>query len=472
MVSKTCVIIGAGPAGLAAAYKAQQLGWQVVCLEKNDFPGGKGGTLDREGCRVDFGPHAYHPLSNEVTDFLLAHSHGELVDVPVVQRLYITDTPLHYPLNIREVFSKFNFGLKYRIARDLLTVRFKNLIETLPRATFKQWGIANYGQTLYDLCFGWYSERVWGISADALSVEFAKRKLPNISVGRLLLGALLKLKPRRLNDKSYLDLHRYMYHRRGIGTVYRNIAQGLKERGANFIYNARIESFVLDDARCVRAIKLAGPQAQHIACDYVISTAPCDELAGWMPTLPLLKTHQPAIRFKQGIIINVLLNRPSMSDAHWIYLVNRRFKFNRLSEPKNFSAGLVPQGKTLVMLEIICSADDPRWDWGPSRWRPEALNDLSFFGVKDTEIEKIFLTKMEKAFPFYLAGYERSKSAYLQILSQVSNFITTGRYGLYVDINMHDAMVLGFEAVGFLSKGEPASFYQQHEQICLKHRDH
>jgi len=469
---KKVVVIGAGPAGLAAAYYAQKNGYQVTLIEKSDIPGGKGGSRKYKNFIVDFGPHAYHAMTKEITDFVLEHSGGQMIDIPVLQKLYITEKPMGYPLNFKEAISKFSLWLNARIALDYVYVKFKSLFLKLPQNSFKQYGIANFGRTLYDICFGLYSERVWGCSADELSAEFAKRKLPNLSLGGIFLELLTQRKKKRKNDKSYLNIKRYLYHKWGIGNVYQNIAADITAKGGKVFYNSEIQGIYFKEGEKIAAITLKQPQDFSIECDYLISTAPLVDLVGYFsPGVELLNRLKEGLPFRHGLIVNAILNREKLSDAHWIYLVNKRFHFNRLSEPKNFSAHLAPKNKTLIMLEKICDESDPQWHWSPHTWRDVVQRELVFFGVKADEIEDIFLTSMDKAFPFYLVGYEKIKKEFLAELSKIENLISTGRYGLYLDIDMHDAMILGKEAFNYLVSQRVQEFYDNHETIYLNKRE-
>ena len=120
------------------------------------------------------------------------------------------------------------------------------------------------------------------------------------------------------------------------------------------------------------------------------------------------------------------------------------FIFNRLSEQKNFSTNCAPENKTLLMLEIILDSDDEEWQWEGEDWRKKVEKELSFFNVSTKEIEDIWVTRMEKAYPLFLVGYEKTKNKILNDFAKFKNIISTGRYGLFLDVNMHDAMVFRF----------------------------
>ncbi len=414
---------------------------------------------------MDFGPHAYHPSTKDITQLMQDHAEEGLYDVAVRQKLYISDKIMNYPFSIQEALFKLNFFVNARILLDYLGVKIKSLFVKLPRNTFKQWGIANFGRTLYELGFGKYSERVWGVSADTISVEFAKRKLPNYSLAEVLLEVMTRKKKK---SKSYLATGKYMYHAKGIGRVYQNIADGIQSRGAQILYGSRIDNIVLSrEGTRVLSISLDSPSAQTLACDYLVSTVPLNDLMAYLrPQTEALKELASSLQFRHGLIVNVILKRGRFSDVHWIYLVNQRFHFNRLSEQKNLSIACAPEGKTLIALERMCKPEDKEWRWEAADWKDTVFEELKFFGITEADIEEIFVDRVEKAYPFFFVRYEERKKAALEGLSHVRNLVSTGRNGLLLDIDMHDSMVLGREGLKYLLAGTAGAFYERHEAIC------
>ena len=468
--NKPVVVIGTGPCGLSAAYHAQQAGYHVILLEKMDIAGGKGSSRQYKNFVVDCGPHAYHAMTKEITDFMKKHSNGKLTDIDIKQRLYITEKPIGYPMQIKEAVTNFGVGLNIRILFDFFISKIKSIFIKMPKNSFKQLGEANFGKTLYDLCFGRYTERVFRCSNDDISVEYAQRKLPNISLWDFILSLLTKIQ--RKNKESYLHVRRYMYHKDGIGNVYKTIAEGIKNRGGEIIFNCKIQNIDISDNKKVTSVNIDLPEKKSIKCDYLISTVPFDELIAYtnkkMTDQNFIEKKLP---FKHVIVVNAILNQPQFSEAHWIYLVNDQFYFNRLSEQKNFSKFCAPENKTLIMLEIILDSDDEEWKWKGEKWRTKVEKDLGFLGVDSKKIEDIWITKMEKAYPLFLVDYEKVKKKVLDDFAKVKNVISTGRYGLFLDINMHDAMVLGAEGFRYLVKNKVEEFYKDHKVICIRKRD-
>ena len=142
-----------------------------------------------------------------------------------------------------------------------------------------------------------------------------------------------------------------------------------------------------------------------------------------------------------------------------------------LSEQKNFSKLCAPENKTLIMLEVILDYKDKEWKWDGEQWRTKVEKDLGILGVNSKEIEDIWITKMEKAYPIFLVGYEKVKKKVLNDFAKFKNIISTGRYGLFLDINMHDSMVLGAEGFRYLVENKVEEFYKDHKAICIRKKN-
>lgn len=464
-MKKTIVIIGAGPAGLMAGIAAIENNLNVIILEKNSFPGGKGASIKYNEYTVDYGPHVFHPATKSLKDVIIKYSHGMDFQPKIQQSLYVENLPMSYPFKISQALTHLSLGTNIKIFRDYFYIKIKSIFSKIPKRNFKEFGIANFGNTLYEICFGKYSERVWGCSAENISIEFARRKLPSLSLRSLLIDTLFK---RVKKNISYHDSG-FLYHKKGIGSVFQNIADDLVKRGALIKYGTNIEGFVFKGAK-VTGIIIDGTEIQ---LDYLLSTMPLGSLISLISkNYPhLFSKYDGVMQYRNSIFVNVILNRPKFSSFNWSFLVNERFIFNRVSEQKNLCPDFAPKNKTLITLEKICKNSDPEWLKDAQMWRPDVEKELSFFQIPSTDIEEIFIHKLENSYPFMYVGYETHKDSFLKDLSTFDNLITTGRYGLSIDSDMHDSMQLGREAISYLTTGKVTDFYLQHEQICKARTD-
>lgn len=457
---KTVVIIGAGPAGLSAADEALRQGFNVIILEKNSYSGGKASSKRYGDFIVDYGPHVFHPATNSIKKIVKKHSRGEEFEPDIHQALFIEDLPMSYPFKISEALRCLRPLTSLSILSHYIYAKAKAILIKPSQKNFKELGLASFGKKLYELCYGNYTEKVWGCSASEISVEFAYKKLPSLSFLKLLRQSIFGSSKK---NTSYLDSG-FLYHKLGIGEVFKSYAKDIEKNGAKIIYNSIIERIDISSKNTVNTIYLKDTKI-HI--DFLVSTIPLDDLIALLaPHSSQFLHYSGKMQYRNLILVHAVLNQSKFSKFHWSYLVNSKYYFNRISEQKNLSNSCAPTEKTLVTLEKVCKETDPEWGRNVSEWRKYVEKDLSYFNIPKNSIKDLYIDKLEKAYPFMYVGYESQKANCLMDLSIFNNLITTGRYGLSIDSDMHDSMQLGREAIPYLINGKVSDFYLQHEQIC------
>lgn len=453
------VVLGGGPAGLSAARFAQEQGYAVSVVERHPWIGGKGASRARGGYVLDFGPHAYHPRTRAINELVERHAGSDYLLGPVRMELVLAGRTLQYPFRLLEGLRKLPPGLSASIVSGFLAARVRRLFGPPPMDSFRTWGEGQFGTALYRLCFGDYTERVWGVPADELSVELARRKLPRLSIRALLRELLF----RKSTIHAHLFGDDFGYHRLGIGRVFEGIAAEIEERGGHVLRGHEVASLEVGPDGRVTSVRLKGPDGHsELPCDGVISTIPltrlCDLLGG-----EAREDEAPGekLEFRSIVLAYAALRRPRFSKAHWIYLVDDRFHFQRISEQKNLSAACCPADTTMLTLETSessCPGSDPEL-------RSQVEEDLGFFGVGADEIAGLERFRLADAYPIYRSGYATVLKRALSRLATVGNLVSTGRQGLFLDIDMHDAMVLGRLGVEAIATGGPAGFYREHERL-------
>src|SRR5208337_5408770 len=154
------VIIGAGPAGLTAAYELGKLGIRSTVLEADEQVGGLSRTVEYRGYRFDIGGHRFfskvaliNALWKEILgeDFLLRprlssiHYRGHFFDYPL--------KPLNALAGLGPLEALL-VCLSYAKAR---------LRPSAEETSFEQWVSNRFGSRLYEIFFKTYTEKVWGI---------------------------------------------------------------------------------------------------------------------------------------------------------------------------------------------------------------------------------------------------------------------------------------------------------------------
>jgi protoporphyrinogen oxidase len=442
------VVLGAGPAGMAAAWRLSQLGVPVTVLEKDTAVGGMGKTITLGRYSVDYGPHTFHIRDTAESREIHRAIKPLFGDDPLVltrgTRVLLHGKEYVYPLELLQVITGVSPVLSARIIFDYLAATAKSAI--LPpkkENSFEEWGVRNLGRTLYDLCFGIYSGRVWGLPTSQISSKQAQR-VAKLNLKNLVLRTLgIKADPATYFTK-------YMYPRRGISVLYESMAAEICRAGNHvFLDSAVVRLERSHGDRIDRVVYARNGHEQAIPCDVVVSTLPLPALVDMVtPELPpAVARHAAKLRYRSLKLIYIALKRPQLTDYHWVYLLDGHYRVNRISEQKNVSAEMVPADRTILCIELSCWRDEPLWRASDKEIYRIALDDLMKigYGVTEEEVEDYYVADIPTAYPVYELNFEDHLVPVLQGVHAVPNLLTLGRHGLFLNNSMDDNVMLGMK---------------------------
>ena len=410
MTSWDVVVVGAGPAGLMAAWRLARAGRSVVVYEAAPRVGGMAGSLEVEGVRVDFGSHRLHPST---PPDLLEEIRGLLGDDLQVRprngRIRLTDRWLRFPLRAQELLTKLPARLAAGAARDTLVAPLRR-----PRAdTFAEVVRAGLGPTMADAFYAPYVQKLWGAPPDQLSGELARRRVSAdgpVAVAKRLVKA-------RGGGATFL------YPRRGFGQISEALADAAAAAGAEI----RMSSPVAD---------LGGLDAE-----LVFSTLPVTALAAMAggPTSSL--THRG-----MALVYLTLDRRPyTPFDAH--YFPEPDVAFSRLSEPANYRASADdPTDRTVLCAEVPCTAGDATWSATDADLGEQVADGLARVGLPVARPQRVHVERLPRVYPLYRVGFEQELAAVLDWAHGLDRVVVFGRQGLFVPDNTHHALAMGAEA--------------------------
>ena len=441
------VILGAGPAGMAAAWRLTKLGYPVTVLERDGAVGGMGRTIKVGDYSVDFGPHTFHiretPESKEILKTITPFFGKDPLTLVRGTRVLLRGKEYVYPLEMLQVLFGVSPLLSARILFDYSMATLKSFFSPAQKEhSFEEWGVRNLGRTLYDLCFGIYSERVWGLPTSQISSKQAQR-VAKLNLKNIILRTLgIKADPTTYFTK-------YFYPRAGISQLFEGMAAEVRAGGNQVLLDSPAIRVERIGDRVSRVVYKTDSGEQSIDCDVLLSTLPLPALVKMTsPPLPqAVVEHAAKLRYRSLKLIYIALKRPQLTDYHWIYLLDSQFRVNRMSEQKNVSSDMVPKDRTILCIELSLWKDEPLWQASDEEIYRLALRDLMKmgYGVKESEVDSYFVTDIPTAYPVYELNFEDHLIPVLEGVHEMRNVMTLGRHGLFLNNSMDDNVGLGFQ---------------------------
>ncbi len=450
------VVLGAGPAGLSAAWRLSELGVSVVVLERSSAVGGMGKTITVGKYDVDYGPHTFHIRETAESRAIHEAIRPFFGEDPLIltrgTRVLLRGKEYVYPLEMIQVLTGVSPFLSARIIWDYMFAAIKTTLSP-PKTedSFEEWGVRNLGRTLYDLCFGIYSARVWGLPTSQISSKQAQR-VAKLNLKNIILRTLgIKADPATYFTK-------YMYPRKGISVLFENMADAVRKKGNCIFLDTTVTRLERDGDRIARVVFTRNGHEETIECDTVLSTLPLPALVNMMtPPLPAaVSEHAAKLRYRSLKLIYIALKQPQLTDYHWVYLLDEHFRVNRMSEQKNVSSEMVPSDRTILCIELSLWRDEPLWKASDQEIYELALRDLISMGkgVREEDVEDYYVTDIPTAYPVYELNFEDHLIPVLEGVHAVPNLMTLGRHGLFLNNSMDDNVLLGMKVADHVATGK------------------
>ncbi|RJQ27185.1 FAD-dependent oxidoreductase [Candidatus Parcubacteria bacterium] len=460
---KPIVILGAGPAGLGAAYWIAKANRNVIVLEKEPRVGGMCASQRIKDYIVDYGPHTFHLKKTHITQLFERLAGNEVNKVRRNAKLWIDGRLLPFPLQVSDVLWKLSPVLSSRILLDYLKEKiFCSLFPKIRNEviSFEDYGTRNFGKTLYRLAFGDYSEKMWGVSGSQLSAKLAKQKLVGLSLWKLILSTVGILNTDQADAMGLSSEKLYdAYPRYGIGTFFEALADEIRSYGGKIYLNTTPYRIELFEEKIAGICYHQNGKDCNIEASALLSSIPITELTQLLYDKQFERAKMAAsnLSYRSLIVVNLVIDKEKFADAHWIYLLDPSLFSNRLSEQKNLSKDSCPPGKTVVTLDITCNYQDYLWNSEDSFLIALTIHDLSSLGLHPRTILDAFVMRAKDVYPVYSLKFEENMNEILENLSQCSNLYSMGRHGLLLNNDMHDSIEMGFLAAKTMLGGESSS---------------
>ena len=503
---KQAIIVGAGPAGLTAAWEfLTRTGVVPVVLEKSEFMGGISRTVNYKGNRIDIGGHRFFSKSDRVMRWWMKMlpleraagdastisyrsmertvSAGDEAPDPAVDdkvmlvrarksRIYYLRRFFEYPITLsKETLLKLGFVRAIKIGASYV---HSALFPIQDERTLEHFIVNRFGRELYRTFFKSYTEKVWGVPCSQISAEWGAQRIKGLSIWKTLQHALRKPLGRNgdgdLSQKNTQTslIEQFMYPKLGPGQMWDEVARQVLEMGGTIHTGYRVDRIFTEGprVRAVQATNAATGVAELFEGDYFFSTAPIKELLRSFdppPPANVLEVSDGLV-YRDFITVGLLVDGLKINDTgplgkklisdNWIYIHEPDVRIGRLQVFNNWSPWLVSDpSKVWLGLEYFCNEGDSLWSLSDDAMIRLAREELAKIGIiDDAAVVDATVIRMEKTYPAYFGSYDRFGEI-REFVDGIENLFLVGRNGMHKYNNQDHSMLTAMMAVDNIACG-------------------
>jgi protoporphyrinogen oxidase len=439
------VVIGAGPAGLTAAYCALQDTPLMPCVvEASNDVGGIARTEVYKGYRFDIGGHRFFTKVPEVERLWKTVLGEDFLRRPRLSRIYYRGKYYSYPLKPFEALR--NMG-PYESARIMVSYLKWKLLPHTDEETFEQWVTNRFGGRLFWHFFKSYTEKVWGIPTNEIRADWAAQRIQNLSLRKALLNAVTGK-----NDTTSL-IERFDYPRLGPGMMWEAFRHKVQQGGGEVRMNSPVTR-IFHDADRITSVEVSptdGRAPYRITGDQFISTMPITQLVRSMdpPAPPTIEAAAGQLRYRDFLIVILILDDPDPFPDNWIYIHSPDVRVGRIQNFRSWSPEMVPEAnRSSIGMEYFCNSDEEIWATSNEELIAMAASELEQLGLsKRSKVVDGTVIRQPLAYPVYDGTYREALDQLRGWLAQFSNLQLVGRNGMHRYNNQDHSMLTAMLAV-------------------------
>lgn len=498
---RKAIIIGAGPAGLTAAYELlKRTDIVPIILEKDDIVGGISRTINYKGNRMDMGPHRFFSKSDRVMSWWLnimpleegadakatisyqnktrdlngeAQTAGKdpekrMLLIQRLTRIYFLRKFFAYPIQL-SLDTLRTLGL-IRTIKILISFLWIRLFPRKPEKSLEDFIINKFGRQLYLLFFKDYTEKVWGIAPSQISAEWGAQRIKGVSLSKAIGQAIKSLRKKKTDiaQKSTETslIEQFLYPKHGPGSLWEDVARQIQEMGGKIYMHQQVQKIHMQDNQ-ITSVTTVNTLTGHTGAwegDFFFSTMPVQELiAGMSAAVPKdVQEVAAGLQYRDFINVGILLKQLSSSDGkrlelkdNWIYIQERDVKVGRLMIYNNWGNGMIKDPNTTwIGMEYFCNKTDDFWALSDDSIQKAAIKELEKMELATSEdILDITVRRMEKTYPAYFGTYTQFDKI-KDYINQFENLFLIGRNGMHKYNNADHSMLCSMVAVDNILSGE------------------
>jgi protoporphyrinogen oxidase len=438
------VVIGAGPAGLTAAYELQKRSHRhkPVVLEGSNMVGGISRTESNNGYRFDIGGHRFFTKVRDVENMWKEVLGGDFITVPRLSRIYYREKFYDYPLKLFNALS--NIG-PYESLRILLSYFKWQVRPSKKEDSFEEWVINRFGGRLYMHFFRSYTQKVWGINPREIRADWAAQRIKNLSLFKAVWNAISGA-----NDTTSL-IEEFQYPRLGPGMMWERTQEMIEDKGGE----VRLRSEVVRVNR--KGNRIVSVEVRHWHEDGSEPTLEVVEGAEFINTMALrdlIRCVEPPppeevieaanrLKYRDFLIVTLVLDHADPFKDNWIYIHSPKVKVGRIQNFRAWSKEMLPDQNTAsIGMEYFCQKGDGLWTMSDEDLEKLAASELEQLGLaKASDVIGSAIIRQPKAYPVYDGEYREALDVIEGWVRSLENFQTVGRNGLHRYNNQDHSML-------------------------------
>jgi protoporphyrinogen oxidase len=438
----SALIIGAGPAGLTAAYELAKHGVKPLVVEKGDKVGGISRTETYKGYRFDIGGHRFFTKVGEVEALWHEILGDDFIQTPRLSRIFYGGKFYPYPIKI--VPTLLNLG-PVESARILGSYLKAHLVPHPDPQNLEEWVTNRFGDRLYQTFFKTYTEKVWGIPCTEIRADWAAQRIKGLSVKQALLQALTG----RSNETSLIDT--FQYPRHGPGMMWERCTEHVERMGGDVRMETEAIRISHDGTR-VQSVTIRDDVGERaLPVEHVVNSMPITHLIRRLDPAPPEEVRRAAegLSYRDFLIVSLVIDREHIFPDNWIYIHSPEVQVGRIQNFKNWSPEMIPdQTKTCLGMEYFCNRGDDLWSMENEDLIRLASREYERIGLgKASEVEDGTVIRQPMAYPVYDGTYKKNLDVIQAYLDGFENLQTTGRAGMHRYNNQDHSMLTALLAV-------------------------
>ena len=448
MVSnKSVIVIGAGPAGLTAAYLLAKHGVPVSVIEADPvYVGGLSRTIKYKGFYFDIGGHRFFSKSEAVENLWTELLPNDLLERPRSSRIYYRGRFFSYPLKGTEALMKLGVVESVLCFASYLRAKIFPVKEP---GNFEDWVSNQFGKRLFRIFFKTYTEKVWGMDCKEISADWAAQRIKGLSLGTAIIQALKpKRRPKNREQIVKTLIDSFRYPRKGPGMMWEAAAKRVEELGGSILMGRKVVGVAYDSNRRKYQVAYQDAQSQreYLEAEHVISSAPLRALINGLSPKPTDAALQAAdsLKYRDFLTVALILEDRNLFNDNWIYIHDPAVKVGRIQNFKSWSPEMIPDPALCCYgLEYFCFEGDGLWNSSDEELIELAKSELENIGLAArSDVLDGCVVRQRKAYPVYDDEYTRHVDTIREEIDQrYPDLHVVGRNGMHKYNNQDHAMM-------------------------------